>query len=154
MFVKAYLVFLFSFKTMKKPLFLLLVIIGLSSCRTEVSPKDIANINGYWEIRETVSADGNTKPFKVSETIDFFEIKNNKGFRKKVMPQIDGTYLVNEQQETIELKEENKRFYINYTTPYSKWRDEVISVSPEELVLLNKEGTEFHYKRPVKFSIK
>lgn len=154
MLFKAYLVFLFSFKTMKKTLVLLLLFFGLSSCRTEVSPKDIVNINGYWEIKETVLADGNSKPFKVSETIDFFEIKNNKGFRKKVMPQIDGTYLVNDQQEHIELKEEKNHFYINYDTPYGKWRDEVISVTPEALVLLNKEGIEFHYKRPVKFSIK
>ena len=69
------------------------------SCKQAISEKDIAKINGYWEIENVVLADGTKKDYKINETIDFFEIKDNNGFRQKVMPQLDGTYLTNDIKE-------------------------------------------------------
>ena len=76
-----------------------------------------------------------------------FEIKNNKGIRKKVMPQLDGTFLTNDTFETIEIKDANGKFFIHYRTALAKWQEEIISLNDQELVLLNSEKKEYHYKK-------
>ena len=63
------------------------------SCQQKIKKEDIAKINGYWEIEKVVFEDGKNKDYTVNESYDYFEIgKNNSGFRKKVMPQLDGTF--------------------------------------------------------------
>ena len=58
----------------------------LVSCKSDVKTTDLEKLNGYWEIKEVTLADGETKDYKVNETIDFFEVKDKVGFRQKVMP--------------------------------------------------------------------
>ncbi|WP_298155673.1 lipocalin family protein [Flavobacterium sp.] len=139
---------------MKKHFFFFIAIGLIAGCEQSVTESSLKNINGYWEISETISRKGETKEFKINETIDYFELKNGKGFRKKVMPQFNGHYTVNNQKEEIVLQKQKDHFYLVYTTPYGKWRDEIISLSDEELALKNEQGMEYHYKRPMKFSIK
>jgi hypothetical protein len=45
-------------------------------------------------------------------------------------------------------------FYINYTTTYGKWKEEILEIQDSVLVLKNKDNLEYHYKRQVPFSIK
>ncbi|AWA30025.1 hypothetical protein HYN48_08005 [Flavobacterium magnum] len=139
---------------MKKSAFLFLLSAALFSCHHDVTQEDISAINGYWEISQTVGKDGLKKDFKINETIDYFQVRNNKGFRKKVMPQFDGRYIINDQKEDLGVKKDGDDFYICYVTPYGKWRDRITEVNAVELVLTDSSGTEFHYKRPVKFSVK
>ena len=76
---------------------ILFLVFGLFlSCKQSISESDLQNLNGYWEIEKVELPDGDKKEYKVNETIDFFKIEANKGFRKKVMPQLDGTYLTND----------------------------------------------------------
>ena len=79
-----------------KKIFLLIVLTSMLSCKQKIKEADISNLNGYWEIEKVDLPDGDKKEYKVNETIDFFKIENKKGFRKKVMPQLDGTYLTND----------------------------------------------------------
>ena len=85
---------------------------------------------------------------------DFFSLKNNSGFRQKVMPQLDGTYLTNDIKEDIKVSNKDGVFYINYTTTYGKWNEEILEIQDSVLVLKNKDNLEYHYKRQVPFSIK
>ena len=124
------------------------------SCQKTVLLTDGNKINGYWEIEYVILPGGEKKDYKVSETNDYFELKNNVGFRKKVTPQIDGTYLINDQQESIKLIEKNEGIFIAYATLYAKWEEEILVLTEEELVLKNAQKLEYHYKRPVIFSIK
>jgi len=139
---------------MKKILSLLFITLSLLSCQQNIDDDDIAKINGYWEIEEVVLPDGEEKEYKISETVDFFEIKNNIGFRKKVMPQIDGTYKANDLQEDIKITKSGDTVFIEYSTAYAKWKEQVLKVSDENLVLKNKQNLEYHYKKPVPFTLK
>ena len=123
------------------------------ACQHQVKPEDVAKINGYWEIENVVLPDGTVKNYTMNETYDFFEIKGNKGFRQKVMPRLDGTFETNELQEKIEVVFENGKTFLKYETPYSKWREELESVSDQELVLLNAEKKEYHYKKTTAINI-
>lgn len=139
---------------MKKIVTLLIVGSMFVSCKQAISEKDIAKINGYWEIENVVLADGTKKDYKINETIDFFEIKDNNGFRQKVMPQLDGTYLTNDIKEKISISTEGSTFVINYETDLAKWKEEIIEIKDSTFVVKNKQELEYHYKRAKPFSLK
>jgi hypothetical protein len=137
-----------------KKVMLFLVFGALLSCKQSFVEADLQHLNGYWEIEKVILPDGDKKEYKVNETIDFFKIENKKGFRKKGMPQIDGTYLTNNIQETVKVDLIDGSAFIHYSTSYAHWKEEIIELSKDKLVIKNQQDLEYHYKRPVKFSIK
>jgi hypothetical protein len=139
---------------MKKFLPLFFFSLLLVACKPSVSDSDIAKINGYWEIQKVELPQGGKKEYKINETIDFFAVKDNKGFRQKVMPQLDGTYLTNNIKENLTVTNKDGVFYVNYTTNFGKWQEEIMELKDSILVLKNKENLEYHYKRQIPFSIK
>lgn len=139
---------------MKKIVLLAFIGFILNSCKQSIKEADITKINGYWEIVKVELPEGGKKEYNVNPTIDFFEIKDNKGFRQKVMPQLNGKYLTNEVREEISVTNEDGDYFINYTTKYGKWKEEIIEIQDSVLVLKNKEELEYHYKRPIPFSVK
>ena len=124
------------------------------SCKQSISESDLKNLKGYWEIEKVELPDGDKKEYKVNETIDFFKIEANKGFRKKVMPQLDGTYLTNDIQEDVVVVVKDGDASIQYKTTYASWNEEIIELTKDKLVVKNEQDLEYHYKRPVKFSVK
>ena len=138
---------------MKKTAFFLFVSLLILSCKNPVSSSDLSKINGYWEIEKVDFPDGNDKEYKINEIFDYFEIKNSKGFRTKVSPQLDGTFLTNGDSEKIEIKEIDGKFYIYYTTPFSKWKEEIIAISDEKLIIENDSKKEYSYKRAAPINI-
>ncbi len=138
---------------MKKILFLI-VLGSVLSCKQKITDADISNLNGYWEIEKVELPDGDKKEYKVNETIDFFKIDGNKGFRKKVMPQLDGTYLTNDIQEDIVIAVKDGDATIQYKTTYASWKEEIIELTKDKLVVKNEQDLEYHYKRPVPFTVK
>lgn len=139
---------------MKKIIVITLMFLTLSSCNQTITDKDVKKINGYWEIEKVILSDGTKKDYTINETIDFFEIKNNVGFRKKVTPQLNGKYLINNQFEKIAILESDKKFFVVYTTKYTKFKEQIIAIHDSTLVLKNDRNVEYHYKKPIPFSIK
>ena len=138
---------------MKKILFLI-VLGSVLSCKQKITDADISNLNGYWEIEKVELPDGDKKEYKVNETIDFFKIDGNKGFRKKVMPQLDGTYLTNDIQEDVVVVVKDGDALLQYKTKYASWKEEIIELTKDKLVVKNQQEIKYYYKRPVKFSVK
>jgi len=145
---------------MKKVVLIFLVLMTVTSCKKPITEQTITKINGYWEIEKVILADGSKKEYKVNTTIDFFELRqaqlDNKmvGFRQKVMPQLDGTYATNNLKELLSISNEEGIFYINYTTDYGKWKEEIVALEDSVLVVKNKDNIEYHYKKQIPFSIK
>ncbi|MBP6759387.1 MAG: hypothetical protein KA133_09060 [Flavobacterium sp.] len=124
------------------------------SCQQKIKPEDISKINGYWEIEKVVFDQGKDKEYGINESYDYFQIdKNNKGFRKKVMPQLDGTFMVNDTYENVTVRFEDDKVYLDYSTAYAKWSEELIVVSDKELVFKNAEKKEYHYKKAESLNI-
>ncbi|MBF6642488.1 hypothetical protein IVB69_13435 [Flavobacterium sp. J49] len=138
---------------MKKIAFILIAFL-LMSCKTEVKKEDLTKLNGYWEIKQVTLANGETKDYKVNETIDFFEVKNNEGFRQKVMPQLDGTYKTNGIKESLKVFEKENTYFIECKTDYGKWNEEIITIEDSTLVLKNKQNLIYTYKKYEPFSLK
>lgn len=124
------------------------------SCQQKIKKEDIAKINGYWEIEKVVFEDGKDKDYTVNESYDYFEIgKKNSGFRKKVMPQLDGSFIVNDTQESLKIRFEKDKAFVDYVTSYAKWSEELISISNEKMIFENAEKTQYHYRKATPINI-
>lgn len=130
---------------------LCLILIG---CQQQINPESLKSVNGYWEIDYVKLADGSRKSYKINETIDYFELKGDQGFRKKLQPQLGGKYIDYGLTENFSTQVKDNKAYIRYETQHAKWSEEVLSVSNDELVVKNDLGIEYHYRRPVPFTVK
>lgn len=133
---------------MKNSVCVLLLSFLFVACQQKIKKEDIAKINGYWEIEKVVLDDGKDKDYAINESYDFFQIgANNTGIRKKVKPQLDGTFIENGTFENVKLHFEKDRVFIDYSTPFSKWTEELVAISKDKLVLKNAENKEYHYNK-------
>ena len=139
---------------MKKFVGFLFVSFLFVSCQQKIKKEDIAKINGYWEIEKVVFEDGKNKDYTVNESYDYFEIgKNNCGFRKKVMPQLDGSFIVNDTQETVKVRFVEDKVFLDYTTSYAKWSEELIEISDSKMIFINSEKIQYFYKKATPIDI-
>jgi hypothetical protein len=124
------------------------------SCTTSVSESSLKNLNGYWEVAKVVFPDGTEKILPPSETHDYYEYKDQKGFRKKVTPLVTGNYLVNDLKDEFVVVQKEGVFCMNYKTFLSKWSEQIKSIDTDQLVLESEEHYQYYYKRPQAFSVK
>lgn len=132
---------------MKNTFIVLVLSILFAGCKQEIKPADIDKLNGYWEIEKVVFEKGEAKDYKMNETFDFFQIKNNKGVRTKVMPQFDGTFLTTDTFENVSVRFAGQQTFLDYKTDYAKWSEEIILLSNDQLVVKNQQKIEYHYKK-------
>lgn len=126
----------------------------LVGCKQQIQSTDIPNINGYWEIEKVVFDEGEDKEYSASQNYDYFQInKNYEGIRKKVAPQLDGTFLVDDSFEKVRVRFQDEKAYLDYATPYMKYTEEIIDLTAEELVVLNAQKKEYHYKKATAINI-
>lgn len=131
---------------LKKIGFILLWIVGIS-CNIQTPQEKIENLNGYWMISKVETSEGKIKEYSFSSTIDYFEIKNNQGFRKKVQPKFDGTYVVGNDVENIVVKVENGRINLYYSTEMDQWKETLIASEKNEITFENEYGNKYTYQR-------
>ncbi len=129
------------------PLIFSCLLLFAFSCKQENPEEIISHISGYWEIEEVTSAEGERKEFTINMLVDYIEINDNEGFRKKVAPQLDGTFNITDDAEKIEVKTENNQVQLQYSTPFDQWTETVVKADENQLVLKNETGTVYTYKR-------
>ncbi|SHH37539.1 hypothetical protein [Flavobacterium defluvii] len=132
---------------MRNTFMILVLSLLFVSCKQEIKPADIAKLNGYWEIEKVVFDKGEDKTYGMNENFDFFAFKGNKGTRTKVMAQLDGTFLTTNTFENVSVRFTDKGTFLDYSTNYAKWSEELISISNEEFVVKNDQNKEYHYKK-------
>lgn len=132
---------------MKNYLYFTLFFLSLISCNSKPSKESIVKINGYWEIEKVVFPDGNKKAYQVNEFIDYISLKNLKGIRQKVAPQLDGTFLRGALQDKIRILDSAGCYFLKTKSKFTKWEEKVISVSEDELVLENETKITYYYKK-------
>ena len=137
---------------MKKTFFSIFLLIFLSGCDLRSSQEKIENLNGYWEIQKADLPEGISKEFRYSELVDYIQVEENKGFRKKVRPQLGGSFISSEDRENFSVKVENDSINLYYTTPYNQWKETVVSSEENELKILNSRGILYTYKRFTPYS--
>ena len=127
----------------------LLIFTGCSS----VSAPDLVFIEGYWEI-ESVHAHGEVfEPKGATPMIDFYQLNSEKsGFKKKMKPIFNGLFQSSEDRVTFIIQKEGNRFFIHFNNALTPWKEEIRSLSPEEMILFHNDKA-YHYKRYQKIAL-
>lgn len=126
--------------------------VALIGCTTSPEEK-IANLNGYWEIRSAEKPSGSAKEYRFNEVVDYIQVEDQKGLRKKVRPQLDGTFTSSEDAEEFSVKIENDSIHLYYETPYSSRKETLLSSGEDEIEILSQYGTKYTYQRFTPYSI-
>lgn len=132
-----------------------LLIIGVLLFSCSENPETfIQHIDGYWEIEEVTFKDGTKKEYKFNETIDYISVNDSlKGFRKKLKPGINDTYFTSDDAEAIQLKIEDHKLNIYYSTPYSTWKETVLKATENHLEIINENKNVYLYKRYIPINL-
>lgn len=134
------------------PLAVLSLVFLLVSCSD--NPESYAkSLNGYWEIQEVTLPNGEKRGYEINTLIDYFEVEDTIGFRKKVAPQPDGTFQVSSDVEEVRLQMQNDSLHLHYSTPFDNRKETVLEANDDNLVLLNPDGKKYTYKRYKKITL-
>ena len=116
-------------------------------CTSNISKEELYKLNGYWEIGQVVFPDGNTKQYKMNTSIDYIQLENLQGYRKKVQPKLNGTYETSDDAEVFLITEIGGSFYVNYKTELSEWSEKLVELDTDSFSVINQEGVRYEYKR-------
>lgn len=128
----------------------LIYLIGLTvGCST--NPETfVTQLNGYWEIDEVRVHDGAIRDYNFNDTIDYIELSPDRlsGFRRKLKPNLFGTFETSKNKEDFNITIENDSLNIYYKTPFAEWKETVLSATKETLIILNTLNKDVYiYKR-------
>ena len=119
----------------------------LASCSGGSTQEKIENLNGYWEIKRVEKESQQTREYSFNQVVDYIEVNNNEGVRRKVRPQFDGSFLAGEDEEAFSVKVEGDSINLYYKTPYSTWKETLVSSEEDEIEIENQYGIRYTYKR-------
>tara|TARA_B100000524_G_scaffold344631_1_gene242134 strand:+ start:1373 stop:1795 length:423 start_codon:yes stop_codon:yes gene_type:complete len=123
---------------------LLFLSLVFSSCNE--TGTNLNYLSGYWKIN-SVSMDGKElKNFPFSNTIDYFILNENSGFRKKVKPRIDGNFDITLHQIQFEIDKNEDKIYLVYGKG-KNFIESIMKVDSTNLHIKSSDGLLYEYKR-------
>ncbi|MBT8265373.1 MAG: lipocalin family protein [Bacteroidia bacterium] len=104
------------------------------------------HIEGYWEI-STVKQSGKViKSYTVNLSVDYFKVNaDSTGYRKKVMPNLDGSFTITDHEIPFTLKAEGKDLILYYTLDENPFSETIIEASNSVLILKNEDDFMYTY---------
>lgn len=135
-----------------KRLIVLFSIFAMFSCVNNNPQEQLKNLNGYWEIRKVEMENDSVVEYGLSQYVDYIEISDSTGFRKKLQPKFGGGYIATNDAEKVSAKIEDNRLILYYSTPFDSWKEEVLKANEDELVVKNRDDKVYHYRKftPIK----
>ncbi len=131
---------------MKKINFIIIFLCGLLfySCK---EGKNLEYLNGYWEI-SSVSIEGKeVKNYPFSGKIDYFILdEKNNGFRKKVKPNIDGSFNITMHEIEFKIQSKKNNIYLVYGKG-KNFVESLVKLDSTKMILKNVDGFLYEYKR-------
>ncbi|MFS4415742.1 hypothetical protein [Maribacter sp. 2307ULW6-5] len=125
----------------------LLALMLLLSCSGKLTEKELAQLNGYWEIKEVVFPDGSKKAYQVNLDVDFFSLDGLRGYRKKMKPQFTGTFATSDDAQPLVLQQNQDQWEILYENDLDSWKEILVALTANKLSLENEAGIRYHYER-------
>ena len=83
----------------------------------------------------------------MNTSIDYIEVNDQEGFRKKVQPNFNGTYDTSNDAKLFTIYENEGVFTLNYKTYLSEWHEKISSLSENNFIVISEENIKYHYKR-------
>lgn len=119
----------------------------LISCQKENHTVDINKLEGYWEIVQAQNPYGKNVIYNINTQVDYFELADSLGFRKKLKPDLNGNYKTSKALEEFKLVKENDSIKLYYQTSYDSWRETIISLNDSLMLIKNEKDFLYTYKR-------
>jgi hypothetical protein len=140
-------------KTILKGL-LLFLLAFFFSCKKEKVDLDLKDLNGYWEIVQAQNPYGKSVIYSINTQVDYFEVKDSMGFRKKMKPDLNGNYTTSKALEKFKCYVENDSLKLDYTTPYDNWTEVILELNDSLMLVINQKNFLYTYKKfePIKIS--
>ena len=118
--------------------------------KQEISPE---KLNGYWEIKKVIDKNGEEKDYGFNPVIEYFEIKNNKGFRKKVYPKLEGKYETDILADSVFIIKKGNHFFLEIKNNDWKTQETITILNDSVFQYTTQNGVEFQYKRHQKIKL-
>ena len=131
----------------------LLIFVCTGCSEKKVVAEDLHFLNGYWQIQEVTMPDGSKKNYGPGAVVDYIVLENQKGYKKKVQPRIDGSYQISQDQEPLEIHSNDAGFSIVYQNQLSSWQDRLVSLDSLQYSIINEDGITYTYSRYQPISI-
>lgn len=125
----------------------ILLFIILAGCSPKVDVDKLPKLNGYWEIEKVVFPDGSSKSYEVNASIDFIQINEKEGFRKKLQPQFDGSFRTSDDAERFTIIDKSGVLIMSYTNAEQTWEETLVALMDDQFEVVNQAGISYHYKR-------
>lgn len=131
---------------------LVLLCFNFLACSEKVTKEELKQLNGYWEISQVTFADGQKKAYKVNPNVDYIELKEMTGFKKKVTPKFNGTYDTSNDAETFTIIENDGGFLFSYKNKLTQWEEKITEITANRFSIKNEANISYTYKRyePIK----
>lgn len=130
-----------------KKITILIVLMLFTSCFNRINEADLSQLNGYWEIEKVIFPDGQMKQYTINETVDFIKMDSLKGYRKKMKPTFEGTYITSDDAELFTISKQENRYLVTYKTPGDDWSETIKAISSNNFSVTNSENITYVYKR-------
>ena len=108
---------------------------------------DIQKLNGYWEIVQAQNPYGKSVIYSINSTVDYIELKDSIGFRKKLNQNIGGKFKTTQDLEKFQVMVENDTVKLAYNTLYSNWKESVLRLNDSLMLIKNENDFLYTYKR-------
>ena len=131
---------------MKKAFLILILFFLLFACSKNEPKEQLNNITGYWEITKVELENDSVMEYGLSQYIDYIEIEDSTGFRKKLQPKFGGGYIATNEAQKVTARIENDKLMLYYSTPFDEWKEEVLKADEDELIVVNRDGKIYHYR--------
>jgi len=128
-----------------KKVSIIIILLIITGCKS--NPKElIPFINGYWEISSVKQDNKIIKEYGISPIIDFWIINEDlTGFRKKVMPNLEGKIVVTQHSAPFIIKIEDNSLNIHYNED-DNMVDTIVKANENELVISDSQGLIYSYR--------
>ena len=130
---------------MSKSLVIITMLI-FTGCKDVIKPADLNQLNGYWKI-DFITHKNETFHLKgAAKLVDFYEISNQNGVRKKVQPKFDNKFSVTEDLNNFKIVFEGYNCFMKFETLWDQWQEKIVILSNDKLIL-EHQNNRYHYSR-------
>ena len=126
--------------------FILSLLILCFGCNNKITPSDLDLLNGYWSIDYITHKNETFYPKGAAKLLDFYEVNDQEGVRKKAQPQLYNKFLGTDDLNNFRIIFKAEKYYLSFRTVWDQWQEEIVELSENKLVLEHQEKR-YHYKR-------
>ena len=130
---------------MSKSLLIIMMLI-FTGCKDTIKPANLNKLNGYWKIDFITHKNETFHPKGAAKLVDFYEISNQNGVRKKVQPKFDNKFSVTEDLNNFKIVFEGYNCFMKFETLWDQWQEKIVILSNDKLIL-EHQNNRYHYSR-------